>query len=162
MKPFGKQHQQPCKEYLTRKENPNLEQLEGFGKVAVSEANAMMRASAEKCPQHSFRPHASRVPLRCDIPSDEDIWVERSYRSRTGHKIFFYCSVKTGKFQLHEPPTGAGLVIHQQELAEQPAALQAFAKQPIPPDIMRDIKPCKISLNTKAHRRTWRKKNPFC
>src|SRR4051812_12882764 len=59
-------------------------------------------------------------PRRCKrlekihIPSDHDIWVERSYRNVNGRKVHYYCSVNDiGRKQLFEPPTGASLVVRE-------------------------------------------------
>jgi hypothetical protein len=61
------------------------------------------------------------VPRRCKrlghvyVKSDNDIWVERSYRNARGRKIYYYCSVHTGRKQLLEPPTGAAVIVRETE-----------------------------------------------
>ena len=58
-------------------------------------------------------------PRRCkrlqylDVVSDDDIWVERSYRNAKGRQVFYYCSVYTDRKQLFEPPTGAAMILRE-------------------------------------------------
>ena len=60
-------------------------------------------------------------PRRCkrlqhmDVVSDDDIWVERSYRNAKGRKICYYCSVHTNRKQLFEPPSGAAMILRESQ-----------------------------------------------
>jgi hypothetical protein len=88
-----------------------------------------------------FTPHPCKRILYWDnaVESDDDIWVERSYISNRGLTIYYYCSMKHGRRQLLEPPTGASTIVYQEEIARYPRAIQNFARQPMPLEDLRDI-----------------------
>jgi len=106
------------------------------------------------------RPSPSVHPEDWLIPSDDDVWVEGSYKTTTGEIVVYYRSLRTGVCQLFEPPTGAAFVLHQHELEYQRADVQAFARQRLSKDVLCQMRPPKPILTNEhkniCKRRRWR------
>jgi hypothetical protein len=49
------------------------------------------------------------------VPSDNDVWIERSYRTVKGRVVRYYTSMLSNKMVLLQPPTGAALIIYEHE-----------------------------------------------
>jgi hypothetical protein len=106
------------------------------------------------------------VPRRCKrlghvhVKSDNDVWVERSYRNARGRKIFYYCSVHTGRKQLLEPPTGAAVILRETEHCNEqlrrslPASVQLVVRERHTRDELMAI-PTPIEKSSSTKR--WRK-----
>ena len=61
---------------------------------------------------------------------DNDIWVERFYRSKKGHTVSFFRSYKTRRCVALEPPSGSSMIVFWNELPKYPC-LQEFAREPL-------------------------------
>jgi hypothetical protein len=80
-----------------------------------------MQQSRYKLPV--YRPKRSGSVLKHwehAVPSDNDLWVEHSYKNKHGQDIYYYFSMLTGKRQLLEPLTGAATIVYQEEIAADP------------------------------------------
>ena len=108
--------------------------------------------STESPPSFASRPSPAMVDW--EVPSDGDIWVERSHTNSEGKVFKFFCSVKTGSCQWNEPPSGASIVVLLSEQRHAPAVLQAFCRRPISPQVFGNMKACKPCLDAKTHKRT--------
>jgi hypothetical protein len=91
----------------------------------------------------TFVPRQSKRMARRNIVPDGDIWVEKKRRVRNGSKMSYFHSVKTGRCQWNEPPTGASIVVYIQQLPRCPPGLQAFAREPYHGDVFRSIRGAK-------------------
>lgn len=69
-------------------------------------------ARAPAMGRDDYLPRQSRR-VTIAIEGDEDVWVERSYMNAKGHRLPYYCSARTGRRQLFEPPTGAAAVVYE-------------------------------------------------
>ena len=50
------------------------------------------------------------------VENDNDVWVERFYRSKKGRIIPFFMSLNSNRRVIAEPPTGSSVVISWQDL----------------------------------------------
>jgi hypothetical protein len=102
--------------------------------------------------QTSHRPKASGSVLKHwehAVQSDNDLWVEHSYKNKRGRAIYYYCSMLTGKCQLLEPPTGAATVVYQEEITADPT-LRCRVPGPLPMEQLRVISRPIPSLHLEA------------
>ena len=80
------------------------------------------------------------------VQSDNDLWVEHSYKNKHGHDIYYYCSMLTSKRQLLEPPTGAATIVYQEDIAADPT-LRYRVPGPLPMEQLRGIPRPRPSLH---------------
>lgn len=50
------------------------------------------------------------------VPSDHDVWIERSYKTAKGRTVRFYYSMLTNQMALLQPPTGAAYVLYEHDI----------------------------------------------
>ena len=105
------------------------------------------------CNQRVYQPRPSRSmpPAAWEeaLKPDDDIWVERSYRTRRGKRMLYYSSLVSGEYRLLEPPTGASLIVHRcdTESEQLPPELEAFREKQVPIETLRSLRCPRPSLD---------------
>jgi hypothetical protein len=84
-----------------------------------------------------------------DVQSDDDLWVEYSYKNKHGQDIYYYCSMLTGKSQLLEPPTGAATIVYQEDIAAD-LTLRCRVPGPLAIEQLREVPRPRPSLHLEA------------
>lgn len=105
-----------------------------------------------RCKLPSNRPKPSGSALKhweYAVQSDNDLWVEHSYKNKHGQDISYYCSMLTRKCQLLEPPTGAATILYQEDIAADPT-LRCRVPGPLPMEQLRGLSRPGPSLHLEA------------
>jgi hypothetical protein len=109
-----------------------------------------MQQTRYKLPAYRPKPRGSiQKHWEHAVQSDNDLWVEHSYKSKQGQDIYYYCSTRTSKCQLLEPPTGATTIVYQEEIVADPT-LRCRVPGPLPMEQLRGIPRSKPSLHLEA------------
>lgn len=67
------------------------------------------------------------------VQSDNDIWIERSYKTSKGRTVRYYSSMLTNKMFLLQPPTGAAYVLYEHDMIRERNVLIKEYIQTLPP-----------------------------
>jgi hypothetical protein len=106
---------------VTSSKNYHRQDEDAFGYYIIESFEVTMRNTCYQQPAYRPKPSESIRKHAVLIRSDNDLWVEHSYRNESGQDICYYRSVRTpGKSQRLEPPTGAATIVYQQDIAADP------------------------------------------